>query len=437
MRRVIIMGAAGRDFHNFNVFLRNNNKFKVVGFTATQIPNIENRKYPKELAGKLYPHGIPIFPETQLTRLIKKYKVDVVIFSYSDISHNYVMHKASEVIAAGADFWLLGLQSSVLKSKRKVISICASRTGAGKSQTTRKVCDVLHSLGVKFSIIRHPMPYGNLKKQVVQKFSTLEDLETHKCTIEEREEYEPHIRNGNTVFAGVDYGLILRQAEKISKVIVWDGGNNDLPFYRSDIHIVVVDPFRIGDESTFHPGEANIRYADVVIINKVNTAPRKKVTSLKKNIKNLNKRAIIIEAASPTYVDRPDLIKNKKVIVIEDGPTLTHGGMSFGAGVVAAKRFKAKKIVNPRPYVVGSIKQAYKKYPQIGNIIPALGYGQKQIKELEKSINRIPADSIIMATPVDLRKFLKFNKPAVKVDYELKQKTGPKLELLLKKQLRI
>jgi len=437
MRRVVIMGAAGRDFHNFNVFFRNNRAYKVVCFTATQIPNIAHRKYPQELAGKGYPRGIPILPETELSHLIKKHRVDIVVFSYSDISHNYVMHRASQVIAAGADFWLLGLDSSMLKSKRKVISVCAARTGAGKSQTTRKVCDILHSLGLKFSVIRHPMPYGDLRKQIVQRFSKHDDLDKYHCTIEEREEYEPHINRGNTVFAGVDYGEILKQAEKISDVIVWDGGNNDLPFCQPDFHVVVVDPFRVGDEHTYHPGEANVRTADVVIINKVDTAPRKNVNRLRENIKHMNKYAGIIEAASPTYVDRPDLIRNKKVVVVEDGPTLTHGGMSFGAGVVASKKFRAKKIIDPRPYAVGSIKQAFEKYPQIGNLIPALGYGQKQIKELERSINKIPADSIVIATPVDLRKFLKLNKPAVKVTYELEQRKGPKLQVLIKKHLRL
>lgn len=437
MRRVIIMGAAGRDFHNFNLFFRNNPKFRVICFTATQIPNIADRKYPKELAGKGYPRGIPIFPESKLTYLIKKHNVDVVVFAYSDISYNHVMHKASEVIAAGADFWLMGPTSSMLKSRRKVVSICAVRTGAGKSQTTRRVCEILHEYGIKFSVVRHPMPYGDLRKQIVQKFSRLEDLDKHKCTIEEREEYEPHIERGNTVFAGVDYGLILKQAEKISDIVVWDGGNNDLPFYHPDIHIVVADPYRVGDEQTYHPGEANIRLADVVVINKVGTAPRQNVDMLKENIRRLNNRAKIIEAISPTYVDRPDLLRNRRVVVVEDGPTLTHGGMAFGAGVVAAKKLKAKKIVNPRPYAVGSIKTAYTKYPQIGDLIPALGYGQKQIRELQKSINSTPADAIVIATPVDLRKFLRLNKPAVKVNYELKEKAGSKLKMFLKKHLAI
>ncbi len=437
MQRVIIMGAAGRDFHNFNLFFRNNSKFRVICFTATQIPNIADRKYPRELSGKGYPRGIPIFSEIKLPHLIKKYNIDVVVFAYSDISHNHVMHKASQAIAAGADFLLMGPKSSMLKSRRKVISICAVRTGAGKSQTTRRICEILHEHGIKFSVVRHPMPYGDLRKQIVQKFSRLEDLDKHECTIEEREEYEPHIKRGNTVFAGVDYGLILKQAEKISNIVVWDGGNNDLPFYQPDVHIVVADPYRVGDECSYHPGEANIRLADIVVINKVGTAPRKNVEMLKENVRRLNKRATIIEATSPTYVDRPDLVSNRRVIVVEDGPTLTHGGMAFGAGVIAAKKLRAKKIVDPRPYAVGSIKASYTKYPQIGNIIPALGYGQKQIRELQKSINSTPADAIVIATPVDLRKFLKLNKPAVKVNYELKEKAGPKLQILLKKYLRI
>ncbi|MGD8979865.1 MAG: cyclic 2,3-diphosphoglycerate synthase [candidate division WOR-3 bacterium] len=437
MRRVIIMGAAGRDFHNFNLFFRNNKDFKVICFTATQIPNIADRLYPKELAGKRYPRGIRIMPEKQISQLIKKHKVDIVVFSYSDISHQYVMNKASEVMAAGADFWLLGPKSSMLKSKRKVVSICAARTGSGKSQTTRRVCEILHAHGLKTSVIRHPMPYGDLKEQIVQKFSTLEDLDKHKCTIEEREEYEPHIVQGNTVFAGVDYGKILKQAEKISDIIVWDGGNNDLSFYESNLHIVVVDPFRVGDESTYHPGETNVRMADVVLINKVDTAPRSSIDKLKENIRRLNSKAIIMEAASPTTADKPELIKNKRVVVIEDGPTLTHGGMSFGAGIVAAKKYHAKKIVDPKPHAVGSIKKAYTKYPQIGNLIPALGYGKKQIRELEASINNTPADSIVMATPVDLRKFTKLNKPAAKIDYELEERFGPGLQAVLRKHLKI
>jgi len=431
------MGAAGRDFHNFNVYFRNNPEFRVICFTATQIPNIAGRLYPKELAGKGYPRGIPIEPEKKIAQLISKHKVDVVVFAYSDISHNYVMHRASEVIAAGADFWLLGPASSMIKSKRRVVSICAARTGSGKSQTTRRVCEILHKRGLRTSVIRHPMPYGDLKEQIVQKFSTLEDLNKHKCTIEEREEYEPHILRGNTVFAGVDYGLILKQAEKISDIILWDGGNNDLSFYESDLYIVVVDPFRAGDEMTYHPGEANVRMADVVLINKVDTASRSSIDLLRENVKKLNPGAVILEAASPTSIDKPELVKNKKVVVIEDGPTLTHGGMSFGAGIVAAKKYNAAKIVDPEPYAVGSIKEAYVKYPQMGDLIPALGYGRKQIKELEASINNTPADSIVMATPVDLRKFTKLNKPAAKIDYELEEASGPSLESILKKYLKL
>ena len=437
MRRVIIMGAAGRDFHNFNVFFRNNPDFKVICFTATQIPNIADRLYPKELAGKRYPRGIPIMPEKKIAHLISKHKIDIVVFAYSDISHNHVMHRASEVMAAGADFWLLGPKSSMLRSKRKIVSVCAARTGSGKSQTTRRICEILHQHGKKTSVIRHPMPYGDLKEQVVQKFSTLKDLDKHKCTIEEREEYEPHILRGNTVFAGVDYGRILKQAEKISDIIVWDGGNNDLPFYQPDLHIVVVDPFRAGDEMTYHPGETNVRLADVVLINKVDTASRSSIELLKDNIKVLNPDAIVLEAASPTSVDKPELVSNRAVVVIEDGPTLTHGGMSFGAGIVAAKKYHAKEIVDPKPFAVGSIKDSYVKYPQMGNLIPALGYGKKQIRELEASINNTPADSIVMATPVDLRKFIKLNKPAAKIEYELEERSKPSLTNILKKNLKI
>lgn len=437
MRRVIIMGAAGRDFHNFNTFFKYNHDYKVICFTATQIPNIEGRKYPADLAGPYYSTGIPIYSEKDLTNLIKKFKIDVVVFSYSDVSHEYVMHKASQVIAAGADFWLMGPKSSILKSRKKVISICAARTGAGKSQTTRRVCDILNKYGIKFSVVRHPMPYGDLTKQESQQFSTLQDLDRYRCTIEEREEYEPHIKRGNTVFAGVDYLKILRAAERISDVIVWDGGNNDLPFYEPDLHIVVVDPLRPGNESTYHPGEANVRMADIIIINKVDSANPKIVQKMKKNLKMLNQNANIIDAYSPVVVDKPALIKNKRVIVIEDGPTLTHGEMSFGAGVIAAKKYHAKSIVDPRKYTVGSIKKTYEKYTHIGPLIPALGYSMKQIKELNQSINNTPADVVVIGTPVDLRKFLHINKPAVKVTYELKEKNGNILVRLIKNCLKL
>ncbi len=437
MRRVIIMGAAGRDFHNFNTFFKYNHDYKVIGFTATQIPNIEGREYPADLAGPYYSTGIPIYSEKDLTNLIKKFKIDVVVFSYSDVSHQYVMHKASEVLAAGADFWLMGPKSSILKSSKKVISICAARTGAGKSQTTRRVCDILNKYGIKFSVVRHPMPYGDLTKQESQQFSTLQDLDKYNCTIEEREEYEPHIKRGNTVFAGVDYQKILKAAEKISDVIVWDGGNNDLPFYEPDLHIVVVDPLRSGNESTYHPGEANVRMADIIIINKVDSANPKIVQKMKKNLKMLNRNAIILEAYSPVVVDKSKLIKNKRVVVVEDGPTLTHGEMSFGAGVIAAKKYHAKSIVDPRKYTVGSIKKTYEKYTQIGPLIPALGYSQKQIEELNQSINNTPADVVVIGTPVDLRKFLNINKPAVKVTYELKEKNGNILVRLIKNCLKL
>ncbi|OGC39082.1 GTPase [candidate division WOR-3 bacterium RBG_13_43_14] len=436
MRRVIIMGAAGRDFHNFNTFFRNNQNYKVMCFTATQIPNIDGRKYPEVLSGKLYPRGIPIYPESELKKLILKFDVDVVVFSYSDISYDYVMHKASEVIAAGADFWFLGGRSSVLKSKRKVIAVCATRTGAGKSQTTRRVCAILQEKGYRFSVIRHPMPYGDLSKQIVQRFSKMSDLDRHNCTIEEREEYEPHIRRKTTVFAGVDYHLILKAAEKISDVIVWDGGNNDFSFYKTDLHIVVVDPLRAGDEINYHPSEANVRAADVIIINKIDSASQKQINTVFNNIRRLNEKALIIKAASPTTVDHPEFIKNKRVVVVEDGPTLTHGEMSYGAGMVTAIRLKAKKIVDPRPYAVGMISNVFKKYKHIGDLVPAVGYGKKQVSDLEKTLNNTPADAIIIATPVDLRKFLKFNKPAAKVGYELVQRSGPDLDKIIEKALK-
>jgi predicted GTPase len=343
------------------------------------------------------------------------------------------MHKASQVLAAGADWWILGPKSSLIKSRKKVISICASRTGAGKSQTTRRVCEILRYLGLRYSVVRHPMPYGDLREQAVQKFSSLKDLDRHKCTIEEREEYEPHIRSGSTVFAGVDYGAILKEAEKISDVVLWDGGNNDMPFYQPDLNIVVVDPFRVGHESSYFPGEPNVRMAEIVVINKVDTATRKNVATLIANVRALNPKAEIIKAASPTHTDRPDLIKGKKVVVIEDGPTLTHGEMSFGAGIVAARKYRCRKIVDPRPYAVGSIKKAYEKFPQMGDLIPALGYSPVQIRELEKSINNTPADSIIMGTPIDLRKIMKLNKPAVKISYVLKEIGPRKLERAIKR----
>ncbi len=420
-KKVIIMGAAGRDFHNFNTFFRDNSEYEVIGFTATQIPNIEERKYPKELAGELYPDGIPIFPENELTSLIKDKNVEFVVFSYSDVSHTYVMHKASEVLAAGAHYLLLGSKDTMLKSEKPIIAICAVRTGSGKSQTTRRVTDILAAHRKKVVVIRHPMPYGDLKEQIVQRFSKYEDLEKHKCTIEEREEYEPHIEKGIVVYAGVDYEKILREAENEADIILWDGGNNDIPFYKPDLHIVVLDPLRAGHELLYHPGETNLRMCDVAIINKIDSAKKADVEKVRKNIKDVNPDATIIEANSPVSVDKPDLIKDKKVLVIEDGPTLTHGGMSYGAGFVAAERAGVQAVVDPRPFAVRTIKETFNKYPQTGKILPAMGYGEEQIKDLEETINSSPVDAVIIATPIDLSKLIKINKPSVRVKYKLEE----------------
>jgi len=426
------MGAAGRDFHNFNVYFRNNENYRVVAFTATQIPDIEGRKYPPELAGPLYPEGIPIYPESELTELIKKLKVDEVVFSYSDVSHEYVMHKASEVLSAGANFFFLGPQATMLKSKVPVVSVCAVRTGCGKSQTSRRVSKILMSKGRKLVVIRHPMPYGNLSEQKVQRFATFEDLDRYKCTIEEREEYEPHIRNGAVVYAGVDYEAILREAEKEADVILWDGGNNDFPFIESNMEIVVTDPHRQGHELKYHPGETNFRRAKCIVINKVDTAENEKVNLLRENIRKINPDAIIVEAASPIFLNDGSQIRGKRVLVIEDGPTLTHGEMSYGAGVVAAMKYGAKELVDPRDFAVGSIAETFKKYPQIGKLLPAMGYGEKQIKELEETINRSNADLVIVATPIDLTKVLRLNKPSLRVFYELQEIGTPTLEDVLK-----
>jgi len=432
MKNVIIMGAAGRDFHNFNVYYRDNPDYRVVAFTATQIPNIENRKYPKELAGKLYPDGIPIYPEEELPELIKKLKADEVVFSYSDVSHEYVMHKASIAIANGADFRLLGANSTMLKSKKPVISICAVRTGSGKSQTTRKVSELLKKMGKKVVVIRHPMPYGNLVKQKVQRFETFEDLDKHECTIEEREEYEPHIRNGTVVYAGVDYESILREAEKEADIILWDGGNNDIPFYRPDLHIVVADPHRAGHEMKYHPGEANFRMANVIIINKEETAPKEGIDLIREHIAEVNPNAIVIDAASPFFIDNPELIRGKKVLAIEDGPTLTHGEMSYGAAVLASKKFGAAELVDAKPYAVGTLIETFNKYKQIHNYLPAMGYGEQQVKDLEKTINSTPADIVVSATPIDLTRVMKIKKPIVRVRYDLDEIGKPDLEDVLK-----
>lgn len=429
--RVIIMGAAGRDFHNFNVYFRKNTTYEVVAFTATQIPGIEERSYPPELAGPHYPDGIPIYSEERLPELIKKHDVEQVVFAYSDVSHEYVMHRASIVLAAGADFRLMGPSTTMLKSKVPVVSVCAVRTGSGKSQTSRRVSEILKRKGYRGVVIRHPMPYGDLRKQISQRFSTLEDLDKYECTIEEREDYEPHIRNGVVVYAGVDYEKIMREAEKEADIIIWDGGNNDLPFYKPDLHIVVADPHRPGHELRYHPGEANLRMADVVIINKVGTADPENIETVKRNIKEANPEAVVIKARSPITVDDPELIKGRRVLVIEDGPTLTHGEMPYGAGTIAARRFGAEEIVDPRPYAVGSIVEAYQTYTHLGPILPALGYGERQIRELEETIDATPCDVVVVGTPIDLRRVITLNKPALRVRYELQEVGAPNLEEIL------
>ena len=432
--RTLIMGAAGRDFHNFNVFYRDNKDYTVVAFTATQIPNIEGRKYPAALAGSLYPEGIPIFPESELVSLIKDLKVDQVVFAYSDVPHDVVMHKASIVLAAGADFRLMGTGTTQIKSTKPVISVCAVRTGSGKSQTTRRVSLILRAMGYKVAAIRHPMPYGDLVKQKVQRFATYADLDKHECTIEEREEYEPHIDNGVIVYAGVDYEAILRQAEQEVDIVLWDGGNNDFPFYVSDLNIVVADPHRAGHEKAYHPGETNVRMADVFVINKVDTADPAKVIEVRNTLHELNPKAVVIEGASPLFVDDPEAIRGKRVLVIEDGPTLTHGEMAYGAGWVAAKRFGAGEIVDPRPFAVGSIHATYVKYPNTGAILPAMGYGDNMVKDLEKTINKADVDLVISATPIDLNRIIKVNKPMQRVRYELQEIGVPTLEDLLKQK---
>ena len=433
--KVIIMGAAGRDFHNFNVFFRNNDAYEVVAFTATQIPGIEGRTYPTELAGPNYPNGIPIYPEEELPKLIKEHDIDQVIFAYSDVSHETVMHKASIVLANGADFRLMGPKTTMLKSKVPIVSVCAVRTGSGKSQTSRQVAKILKNKGLRVAAIRHPMPYGDLREQVWERFASYEDLDKYKCTIEEREEYEPHIDNGIVVYAGVDYEKILREAEKEADIIVWDGGNNDTSFYKPDLNIVVADPHRAGHELTYHPGEQNIRMADVIIINKVDTADPEKVRRVKENIKMVNPDAKVLDAASPVTADKPELVRGKRVLVIEDGPTLTHGSMPYGAGTIMAKNSGASEIVDPKPYAVGSIKETYKKYTHLGSILPALGYSEKQVAELKETIDHVPCDVVIIGTPIDLRRVITINKPTVRVKYELKVLGPISLEQVLEEFL--
>jgi predicted GTPase len=433
-QRILIMGAAGRDFHNFNVYFRDNPDYEVVGFTATQIPNIEGRTYPPELAGDRYPAGIPIHPESELAQLIASQKIDQVIFAYSDVPHEYVMHKASQVLAAGADFRLMGLNNTLLGSTKPVVAVCAVRTGSGKSQTTRRVAELLIKMGYRVAAVRHPMPYGDLARQAVQRFASYDDLEKADCTIEEREEYEPHLDRGVLVFAGVDYQRILQQAEQEVDIILWDGGNNDLPFYRPDLHIVVVDPLRPGHELRYHPGEANLLAADVVVINKIDSAAPESVLAVRESLRTLNPSATVIDAASPIFVDDPEAIRGKRVIVVEDGPTLTHGEMAYGAAWVAARRFGAAEIVDPRPFAVGSISATYAKYPTTGMVLPAMGYGEHQIRELEQTINQTPADLVLIGTPIDLGRLLDMNKPAQRIRYELQEIGQPTLADVLQRQ---
>ncbi|MGE5341111.1 MAG: cyclic 2,3-diphosphoglycerate synthase [Candidatus Omnitrophota bacterium] len=431
MRKAIIMGAAGRDFHNFNVFFRTRSDIQVVAFTATQIPDIEGRKYPKELAGDFYPNGIDIYPESELMDLIKKFDVQDVYFAYSDVPYQRLMNRSADVMKAGANFILLGPNETMIKSNKPVVSVCAVRTGCGKSQTTRTVASILKNMGYKVAAIRHPMPYGDLVVQKVQKFETVEDLKKHKCTIEEMEEYEPHIVNGITVFAGVDYGAILEEAEKIADIILWDGGNNDFPFYKSDLEIVVADPHRPGHEVQYYPGEVNFKRANVIVINKIDTADLENILEVRDNIMNENKEAIVVDAASPIFVKNFEQIRGKRVLVIEDGPTLTHGEMEYGAGVMAAYRYGAAELVDPREFAVGTIAETYQKYPDIGILLPAMGYGEQQMKDLEATINQVDADLVIIATPIDLGRIVKFNKPTVRVTYELQEIGTPTLKDIL------
>jgi len=433
MKKVIIMGAAGRDFHNFNTYFRDNPNFQVVAFTATQIPDIEGRKYPASLAGKLYPNGIPIYAEEDLDHLIRKHGVTKVYFSYSDVSHEYVMHKASQVQATGASYVLLGPQDTMVKSKKPLLSVCAVRTGCGKSQTSRKVALLLKKKGRSVVVIRHPMPYGDLEKQKVQRFATYDDMAKHECTIEEREEYEPHVKNGIVVYAGVDYEAILREAEAEADIILWDGGNNDFPFYKSDLEIVVVDPHRAGHELLYYPGETNFRRAQVLVINKIDTAPKDGVDKILANIKMINPTATIIRANSPTIVENGERIRGKRVLVIEDGPTVTHGGMAYGAGVVAAQKYGAAQIIDPRPAAGGSIRKTFEKYKHLDKVLPAMGYSETQINELAETIAKIDCDLIISATPIDLNRLITTRQPMLPVGYELEEIGTPTLEDVLQK----
>ena len=435
MEKVIIMGAGGRDFHNFNVYFKNNPRYKVVGFTANQIPNIEGRLYPPELSGELYPEGVKVFPEEQLSDLIREHKVDLVALSYSDIPHLEVMHKAGIAMAEGADFILIGATYTMLRSKKPVVAVCAVRTGCGKSQTTRKVCDILHGLGKKVVAVRHPMPYGDLRAQAVQRFSSYEDFEKHKCTLEEREEYEPLVEKGIIVYAGVDYGKILEAAEEEADVIVWDGGNNDTPFYFPDVHIVLFDPHRPGHELLYYPGETNMLMANIAIINKVDTASPENVELVRSNIRKNAPDAEILLAESPVLVNDPERIRGKRVLVVEDGPTLTHGEMTYGAGVIAAKTFGASELVDPRPYAVGTMAETYRKYTHIGPLLPAMGYSRQQLADLEETINQADCDLVLFATPIHLTRIVSINKPTIRVRYEYKDHEGASLQETLKHKL--
>ena len=430
--RTLIMGAAGRDFHNFNVYFRDNPDYEVVAFTATQIPGIEDRTYPPCLSGPKYPEGIKILPEEDLAKIIKEKNVELTVLAYSDIPHDVVMQKASLVLACGADFRLMGPKTTMLKSSLPMVSVCAVRTGAGKSTVSRAVARSLKKMGHRVVVIRHPMPYGDLEKQVCERFASYEDMDRYECTIEEREEYEPHIDVGNIVYAGVDYEKILREAEKEADVILWDGGNNDLPFYVPDLQIVVVDPLRPGDELAYYPGEVNLRIADIVVINKVDSATRADLKLVRDNIKRVAPTAKIVEAASEIYVDDKSSIRGKNVLAVEDGPTVTHGGMKEGVGAIAARRYKAKSLVNPRPYAIGSIKRTYEKYPHLGRVLPAMGYGEKQVRDLERTINAVKCDSVVLGTPIDLRRIMSIKRPAVRVRYEIRETTRPTLDEILR-----
>lgn len=435
VEKVIIMGAAGRDFHNFNVYFRDNPRYRVVAFTAAQIPDIEYRLYPPELAGKLYPDGISIYPENQLSDLIQKYKVDLVAFSYSDILHRDVMHKASVAMAYGADFILIGATYTMLKSEKVVVAVCAVRTGCGKSQTTRHICRIMREMGQRVVVVRHPMPYGDLTKQIIQRFSSYKDFEKHKCTIEEREEYEPLVDQDIVVYAGIDYGQILKEAEKEADIIVWDGGNNDTPFYFPDVHIVIFDPHRAGHERLYYPGETNMIMADIAVINKVGSADSAQVEIVRKNIEKYAPGAEIVLAESAVLVDDPNLIRGKRVLVVEDGPTLTHGEMPFGAGTIAAQMHEAACIVDPRPQITGTLKETFETYPHVGALLPAMGYSKDQIHDLELTINKVDCELVLFATPIDLPKIVSINKPTLRVYYEYRDHDKPLLEEVLLKRL--